>query len=287
MKIMIIGCNGQLGYDMTQQCAIKGYEVCGIDYPKINITDYFSVIDVLKRNKPSVIINCAAYAQVDQCETARDEAYAVNSDGVENVARGAQEIEAKVVHFSTDYVFDGMKGKPYLESDEPNPLSVYGKSKYQGEKRVSQAMENYIIIRTAWLYGAHGNNFVKTIWQKARENSRTGVPLKIVNDQYGSPTYTKELCEQTLAIVEAHHSGIFHCTNEGVCTWYEFASEILSNFNNCVKVQPCTTEEFPRPAFRPPYSVLENARLKSLGIYYMRSWKDAFCRFFTENKDMF
>lgn len=285
MKILIIGCNGQLGYDMVLVCETKGHTVFGIDLPEIDISNHTSVKNTIKKITPDTIINCAAYTAVDECENNREAAYAVNAEGIANIAHTANSINASVVHFSTDYVFDGLKNSPYIETDITNPQSVYGKSKLEGEKQLSGITDKHFIFRIAWLYGNHGNNFVKTIHNLASSKLKKNQPLKVVNDQFGTPTYTKNICSQILSVIRTDNFGIYHCTNEGECTWFEFARYITKHLKLNVEIIPCATTEFPRPAPRPPNSVLENNRLKSLGLNCMPHWKEAFKAFIEEIKE--
>ncbi len=282
MKILIIGCNGQLGQDMVTMCRSYGHEITTIDYPDIDITKREMTDTVIKKSTPNLIINCAAYTAVDDCESNQKKAYSINADGIENIAAGALHVDSGVVHFSTDYVFNGKKGLPYIESDPTNPESVYGKSKRAGEIKLSDITPKHYIFRIAWLYGAHGANFVKTIHRIALRNKEEKKPLRVVNDQFGTPTWTKDICRQVLSVITDNRFGIYHCTGEGVCSWYDFACAIVKAYNIDVTVEPCTTEEFPRPAPRPPFSVLENNHLKSLGINLMPHWQDSFGAFMQE-----
>lgn len=282
MNITIIGCNGQLGYDMVSLCEADGNRVYGIDYPDIDITDRISTEIALKKSLPELIINCAAYTAVDDCERNQKEAIAVNAGGVANIAEVAKSLSIPMVQISTDYVFDGHKKSPYLESDKPNPQSVYGKSKLEGEKRLCAITEKHFLFRIAWLYGSHGKNFVKTIHSLGKEMHQKKRPLKVVNDQFGTPTYTKDICRQILKAFQTGIYGTYHCTSEGECSWYDFACYILNSFNIATEVIPCSTEEFPRPAQRPPYGVLENMHLKSLNINIMPHWQKAFDAFVSE-----
>lgn len=284
MKIAVIGCNGQLGYDMVSVCRSKGYTVTGIDYPAIDIKDQQLTNTIIKNIMPDVIINCAAYTDVDSCESNIQEAYSVNSSGVANIANAAKSIGTKIVHISTDYVFDGKKHSPYIETDIPNPMSVYGKSKLDGELEFIKITEKYFIFRIAWLYGINGTNFVKTIRKLADKRQKLKLPLKVINDQIGTPTYSKDVCEQIMEIIPTQNFGIYHCTNEGECSWYEFAHQIIDFFNIQVELLPCHTGEFNLPAPRPAYSVLENSHLKSLGIHLMPYWKESLNHFLKEIK---
>lgn len=279
MKILIIGCNGMLGQDMVVTAKEAGHKVFCIDHPEIDITKPESVHHHVETVRPEAIVNCAAYTAVDLCETNRDIAFAVNGAGAGNIARAASGIGAKLVHISTDYVFDGKGPRPYVEDDPTGPASVYGQSKLEGEMQVVKNCTQSYILRIAWLYGKNGNNFVKTIRSIGLKNAAEKKPLKVVNDQWGTPTWTVEVCRQVLKIIDTSHYGISHATNEGMCTWCDFAKTIIESANIPCEVVPCSTKEFPRPAPRPAYSVLENRNLKRLGLNVMQDWKEAFEEF--------
>ena len=253
-----------------------GHEVSGIDFPEIDITRIESIRPVLKPGQFDAVINSAAFTAVDACEKEVERAFSVNAAGAGNLALAARESGSVFVHYSTDYVFDGTGTRPYVESDATNPASVYGKSKLEGERLVQAGNERSFIFRIAWLYGLHGGNFVKTIRGAAEKNAQTGTPLRVVNDQYGSPTWTVDVCRQTLRMLDTSSYGLYHATSEGVCTWFDFTVEILNAAGISAEVVPCSTAEFPRPAPRPLYSVLENAGLKRLGLNLMPDWEKAF-----------
>jgi dTDP-4-dehydrorhamnose reductase len=279
MKILIIGNNGQLGHDLAACARTAGHSVEGIDVPDIDFTDPPKTLAALSLFDPQTIINCSAFTAVDACESNQELAFTVNRDGVALLARFAKERGVPLLHFSTDYVFDGTKATPYVESDRPNPQSVYGKSKLAAEEILRQTWERHIILRIAWLYGCHGTNFVKTILKLGHQKAQTGEPLKVVNDQVGTPTFTMDVCRQVLALMGTANYGLFHSTNEGACSWYDFARLIVGKYGVACTVVPCTTQEFPRPAPRPANSVLENERLKKLGLNLMRPWEEAFEEF--------
>jgi dTDP-4-dehydrorhamnose reductase len=279
MRLLVIGCNGQLGGDFMVTASAAGHDVAGVDYPQIDITDPGSVQRAIESARPEMIINCAAYTAVDACETDEQRAFAVNAAGVRNIAEAAQACGASVAHVSTDYVFDGTKPGPYVESDPPNPKSAYGRTKLAGEEALMRHHERHFIFRIAWLYGIRGANFVKTIRRVAADKARQGEALKVVNDQRGTPTWTVEVCRQILRAIGTRHFGLFHCTAEGECTWYDFARRIVESAGIPVRIVPCATREFPRPAPRPANSVLENARLKTLGLNSMKEWRAAFAEF--------
>lgn len=271
MKILVTGTSGMLGTDL---CALlsKKHDLTGIDIGDLDITQLSETLIYIKRFKPDMIINCAAATNVDGCETESDKAYLVNAIGAKNLAIASDEVHAPLIHYSTDYVFDGTATKPYTEFDSVNPQSVYGKSKLAGENYIRTLTNRYYIIRTQWLYGKNGSNFVKTIMKRAAETGK----LSVVNDQTGCPTYTKDLACATEILLGKNDYGTYHITNSGIVTWYEFTREILkqSNLSN-VTLTPCTTEEFPRPAKRPKYSPLDNYCLRLSGYPLLRSYEDA------------
>jgi dTDP-4-dehydrorhamnose reductase len=284
MKLLIIGCNGQLGRDMMRAGSSRNFDTHGVDFPAVDITNAQSVRDAVSHAGPDVIINCAAYTAVDACEKDIEKAYAINSDGVRHLAIAVKQVRAKLVHISTDYVFDGTKKSSYVESDPPHPRSVYGMSKLAGEQELTKTYDRHFIFRIAWLYGTRGNNFLKTIRSLAEKSLVTKEPLKVVNDQVGTPTYTMHVCNQILSLINTDHFGLFHSTNEGQCSWYDFAKAIVSAYRLSAHVVPCTTEEFPRPAPRPANSVLENERLKKLGLNIMPQWEKGLEEYMEEEK---
>jgi dTDP-4-dehydrorhamnose reductase len=286
MKLLIIGCNGQLGRDMMRAGSNRNFDTRGVDFPAVDITNAQSIRDAVSHALPDVIINCAAHTAVDACEKDAEKAYAINCDGVRHLANAAKQVGARCVHISTDYVFDGTKKGPYVETDAPHPISVYGKSKLAGEQELIKTYDRYFIVRIAWLYGTRGNNFLKTIRSLAEKSAATGEPLKVVNDQIGTPTYTMHVCKQILSLINTDRFGLFHSTNEGQCSWYDFAKAIVSAYGLLARVVPCTTEEFPRPAPRPANSVLENERLKKLGLNIMPQWEEGLEEYMREEKSI-
>lgn len=268
MRVLVIGAAGQLGRDLLKTLPPE-HEVTGVDIDEIDIADEASVKDVVGGHKPELVINSAAYTNVDGCETEAGLAYAVNATGAGNIARTCAATGAALIHISTDYVFDGTKREPYLEDDPTAPLGGYGKSKLAGEEEVAAATDRYLIVRTAWLFGSEGHNFVKTMLGLGREKDK----LTVVNDQTGSPTYTGHLAAALKALVENYleKPGIYHMTNSGYCTWYDFAAEIFRLAGINVDLEPTTSEEFTRPAPRPAYSVLANTRAPDIGL---PPWRD-------------
>jgi len=279
-KILVTGANGQLGSDLV--LILKNdYDLTPIDIDELNITDESSVRKYLALIRPNIIIHSAAYTDVDGCETNIDLAMSVNAEGTKNIALTCKEISAKMIYFSTDYVFNGEKSSPYRESDNPDPVTVYGRSKLLGEQFIQEILDDYVIIRIAWLYGFKGHNFVKTIIKLGQQQMRekadgmTIQSLKIVNDQTGNPTWSRELALQTKCCIENDLKGLFHGSAGGECSWYEFAKLIFEKLNLDVDIKRCKTDEFPRPAKRPRYSSLENDCLSKIGLDQMRNYKDA------------
>lgn len=271
MKVLITGANGQLGRELTKQYkTIKDVELIFTYASDLDITDLKAVYEFVNNHKPEVIINCAAHTAVDKCETDVDMAYKINAVGPKNLASAALSIGAEIVQVSTDYVFDGEGDKQLTEFDGVNPQTVYGKTKLEGEKFVANLNPKHYIVRTAWLYG-DGNNFVKTMI-KLSETNKT---LKVVNDQKGSPTSTVDLARVIINLVENKNYGLFHCTCKGECTWYDLTKEIFRIKGIDTEVIPCTTDEFPRPAKRPKYSVLRNYMLELTTGDITRSWKES------------
>jgi dTDP-4-dehydrorhamnose reductase len=254
IKTLIIGSGGMLGTDLCKVFpdAVK------LAHRELDITNREQVLESIQRIKPDIVINAAAYTDVDGCEDNRDLAFQVNGYGPGYIAEACSKIGATLVHFSTDYVFDGSRNE-YIESDTPDPINVYGKSKLLGEQKIAENTADYRIIRISWLFGIHGRNFVETMLKLSSQMDK----VKVVNDQFGKPTYTVDLANKIKDIIELE-TGIYHLTNDGVCSWYEFASAVIDN------AVPCTSEEFPRKAKRPKYSVLVNTKTEP-----MRHWKEA------------
>ena len=271
MKILIAGSRGMLGADLMETFG-PVYETTGVDLPGLDIRRPEQCHAKLKELRPDIVINAAAFTQVDACESREQEAFEVNGHGAGNLAMAAASVGALLVHSSTDYIFNGRKKGPYVEEDTPNPQSVYGKSKLLGETLIRRNCPDHLILRTSWLFGRNGSNFIRTILGAARK----GNTLRVVNDQTGSPTYSRDLAEQTLAMIEADCRSTYHVTNSGACTWYGLASNALvwAGMEN-VPVTPVATSEYPLPAPRPANSVLANARLQREGLPQMRPWQRA------------
>lgn len=272
MKVLITGANGQLGLALQAQLKEIGnkIQVIATDYKNLDIINLKQVKAELLLVKPDVVINCAAHTAVDKCEEDIENAYKINAIGPKNLAIVCDQIGAKLVQVSTDYVFDGKDPTPRREDDVTRPQSIYGSSKLLGEEYVKAFCKKHFIIRTAWLYG-EGNNFVRTMLKLAETNNE----LKVVNDQWGSPTSTKDLAKVIIELMQTEYYGTFHGTCENKCSWYDFACKIFELKNIPTKVSPVTSQEFMRPAKRPQYSVLDNFMLKLYGMNYFRSWEEA------------
>lgn len=283
-KILVTGARGQLGTDLVQLLS-GSYEVTGVDIEEVDIRDDSRVSHLLQTVRPDIVLHAAAFTNVDACETDRATATAVNVDGTYNIARSCRDIGARLIYYSTDYVFAGDKDSPYVETDPTDPRTVYGMTKLEGEQKVAEVVENHAVLRIAWLYGAHGKNFVKTMVrlgeQQMLAQSRGDEiqPLKVVDDQRGNPTWTVEVALQTAKIIESNLTGVMHCTAEGETSWYGFARTLFEQLRMDVSLRPCATREFPRPAPRPARSSLENQRLKESGHNIMREYKAALAAF--------
>jgi len=274
MRILITGANGQLGNALP--LVLKGHTLIQAAWPEFDLLKSDAEKQVLAA-RPDTVFHLAAYTDVDGAEREPDKAMAVNAEGTERVARAADKASARLIYLSTDYVFDGRKTSPYVEADEPNPLNAYGRSKLEGERRALAYCPNTLIIRTAWLYGAHGRNFVNTIIRLASEQPA----LRVVADQRGSPTNAGDLAVALVRVLDMDLRGIVHVAGAGDCTWYEFACAIVSLMRGTVPVYPITTAEAGRAAPRPSYSVLANVTLAKAGIT-LPHWKDALTRYMSE-----
>jgi dTDP-4-dehydrorhamnose reductase len=276
--LLITGAAGQLGQALVQEAGRQGWEAVATDAHNLDITDPQAVWGDLSRRRPEVVINAAAATRVDDLESDPDGALRVNALGPRDLAVACRRLGIKLIHLSTDYVFDGTKPGPYVEWDRTGPLSVYGRSKLLGEELVRQQCPDHFIVRTAWLYGVPGPNFVTAILGRGRHLGPDG-ELKVVHDQRGTPTSTLALAPQLLALAATEAFGTYHATCQGETTWYEFACLILKAAGITVRVNPCTTAEFPRPAPRPANSVLENRLLQVAGLDRMPDWQAAYQQF--------
>lgn len=287
MRILITGCRGQLGTELQKQLSAGLSElgklpsvyadayVKGIDIDDFDLSDKDALYAFLDEESYDLVVNCAAFTNVDGCETSPDTAYAANAIAVRNLADACEQTATKLAHLSTDYVFPGDAQKPYKEYDLTCPETVYGKTKLAGEQYVLQRCRRAFVIRTQWLYGYTGKNFVRTIMAAAKENGA----LKVVDDQFGCPTNAVDLAHHILKIAASNRYGVYHCANQGVTSWYEFTREILRLAGIKAEVQPCATAEYPRPAKRPAYSALDNMMLRLTVGDEMRLWQDALAAF--------
>ena len=294
MKIIVTGCKGQLGTEIIKQLRegrseigpipekLMNATVIPVDLPELDISNYKMVDDFIRRQRPDVIINCAAYTNVDGCEVNHDAAFKANALGPRNLAQAAEKTGARLVHVSTDYVFSGREngGIAQDEATIPGPISAYGSTKLMGEKYVEQFCHRHFIVRTAWLYSYYGKNFVKTIVNAGRKFGK----LEVVNDQCGNPTNAVDLAYHILKLAVSHDYGIYHCTGSGICSWYDFASEIIRLSGLPCTVKPVTSAQYkemnPKSADRPAWSALENRALRCSVGDDMRDWKDAIQDFF-------
>lgn len=269
MKILVTGAQGQLGKEITRQFEAK-YELLLHDFDTLDIADFKAVRTLIFEAKPDVIINAAAYTNVEKAEEDATTAFRVNALGAQNLALACKQVGAILVHISTDYIFDGTKTEPYEEFDDAKPLSVYGKSKYWGEKLIEQVGGAYFILRTSWLYG-DGANFVRTMLRLATESDQ----LTVVADQFGTPTSTQDLVWVLEKLMVTDFYGVYHASNQGSCSWYDFARKIFEITGKDVLVEPVTTEAYPTKAKRPLYTVMDNRMLELRELDVMRPWEEA------------
>ena len=278
-RILVIGAKGMLGRNLVEALRFPFFthpnsnlEIVGWDIDEIDIREENDTIAKITTLRPEIVVNVAAYTDVDGCESLEEKTFAINAEGMRHVALGALKCQAKVVYISTDYIFDGEKKEPYLENDPPHPLNVYGRSKLKGEQYVQELLKDALIIRTQWLYGKHGKNFVTSILRHAREKK----VLSIVNDQIGSPTYTIDLSKAISTLIQCNASGVYHVANSDHCTWYTFGQAILKfSGMSGVKVIPVSSKNSGRSAPRPFYSVLSTMKLKQETGITLRPWQEA------------
>ncbi len=269
-KLLITGCNGQLGRALNREYEGEQVQILNTDVPELDITDLDAVLRFVREQKPDVIMNCGAMTAVDLCESEYEKAFRINALGPRNLSIAAREAGAKLFQISTDYVFSGEADKPYTETDQTDPQSVYGSTKLAGEQFVKDFAERYFIIRTAWLYG-EGKNFVRTMLRLAQENEK----VRVVGDQTGSPTSAAQLAKMMHDLEPTENYGVFHGTCEGECSWADFATEIFRQAGKNTKVEYITTAEFQAAAKRPAYSVLDNQMLRLTTDFQMSEWQDA------------
>lgn len=275
MKVLVTGANGQLGYDVIMRLKSEGIDHLGTVRESLDILNKEQVKYVIYNYKPDVVIHCAAYTMVDKAEDENDMCYSVNVLGTKHVAEACKEIGAKMVYISTDYVFDGEGDQPFEVTDKPNPLNHYGKTKFEGELEVQNILDKYFIIRISWVFGIHGNNFVKTMLKLGKTRGE----ISVVADQVGSPTYTYDLAALLVEMIKTDRFGIYHATNEGYCSWYDFAREIFKQQGLTVNVLPINTEQYPTRAKRPRNSMISKNMLSENGFQKLQDWPSALADF--------
>ncbi len=270
MKVIVLGAAGMLGHDLVPACQAAGFTTIGLDLPEVDITQPASLAEAIPGD--STVINCAAYTRVDDAEAEKELAFAINGEGAGNVAQVCKEKVCRLLHLSTDYVFNGEGEEPYRENDPTDPINVYGASKLDGEQRVAAALNNHLIIRVQSLFGRSGPNFVKAISRKLEEEQPE---LRVVNDQISAPTYTGHLAKGIVTLLQGPYSGKVHVSASGHCSWYEFACAIAARLRPDIEVQPVSTAEFPRPARRPAHGVMDTRRFKGwTGGQQMPTWEE-------------
>lgn len=280
MKVLVTGVNGQLGHDVVNELEKRGIEAVGTDINDMDITDAESVDRVIKAAVPDAVIHCAAYTAVDAAEDNEAVCRKINVDGTQHIADVCKELDIKMIYISTDYVFGGQGVRPWEPEDERDPQSVYGQTKYEGELAVQNTLSKYFIVRIAWVFGINGKNFVKTMLKLSENHDR----ITVVNDQFGSPTYTFDLAKLLVDMVLTEKYGIYHATNEGICSWYDFACEIFKQAGIKMDVVPVTTAEYGAKANRPFNSRMSKEKLVENGFEKLPTWQDALKRYLVELK---
>ena len=275
MKVLVTGVKGQLGYDVVNELEKRGLEAVGVDIEEMDITNAESVDRVVGDARPDAVIHCAAYTAVDAAEDNVEICRKVNADGTQNIANMCKQLDIPMIYISTDYVFDGEGETPWEPEDERHPLNVYGQTKYEGELAVQNTLEKYFIVRIAWVFGVNGKNFIKTMLNLGKTHDH----LTVVNDQFGSPTYTYDLAKLLVDMVLTDKYGIYHATNEGICTWYEFACEIFRQAGMDVEVEPVSADRYPAKAKRPSNSRMNKDKLEQNGFHRLPPWQDALGRY--------
>ena len=281
MKVLVTGVKGQLGYDVVNELTGRGIQAVGVDIEEMDITDAAGVDRVIRETAPDAVIHCAAYTAVDAAEENEELCRRVNAEGTRNIALACRELDIKMLYISTDYVFSGEGERPWEPDDERAPQSVYGQTKYEGELAVQELLDKYFIVRIAWGFGVNGKNFVRTMLKLA-ENHDT---IRVVNDQFGSPTYTYDLARLLADMVLTEKYGVYHATNEGICSWYDFACAIFEEAGISVNVVPVTTEEYGAKAKRPANSRMSKEKLTENGFERLPSWRDALRRYLEVLRD--
>lgn len=279
MRILVTGVKGQLGYDVMNELAKRGHEGIGVDVEEMDITDREACARVIKEAAPEAVIHCAAYTAVDAAEDQVELCRRVNAEGTRNIAKVCRELDIKMMYISTDYVFNGTGERPWEPDDHREPLNVYGLTKYEGEIAVEQNLEKYFIVRIAWVFGVNGKNFIKTMLRLGKEKGA----VSVVDDQVGSPTYTYDLARLLVDMIQTEKYGRYHATNEGFCSWYEFACEIFRQAGmDEVKVTPVASSGFPTKAKRPENSRMSKEKLTENGFERLPSWQDALGRYLAQ-----
>lgn len=279
MKVLVTGVKGQLGFDVMRELKKRGHEAVGVDLAEMDITDAGQVRRVMTETAPDAVVHCSAYTAVDRAEDEVELCRQVNAEGTKNIAVLCKELDCKMIYLSTDYIFSGDGERPWEPEDEAHPLNLYGQTKYEGEQEIKSRLNKYFIVRISWVFGINGNNFIKTMLRLGRENGT----VKVVDDQIGSPTYTYDLAKLLVDMAESEAYGAYHATNEGICSWYEFAREIFRAAGmDEVTVTPVSTEEFPVKAKRPKNSRMSKEKLVKNGFNKLPEWQDAVRRYLAE-----
>lgn len=278
MKVLVTGAKGQLGTDLMHELEKRGIEGIGVDVQEMDITDAEACRRVIKNSGADAVIHCAAYTAVDAAEDNVELCRRINGEGTRNVAQACKEADVKLMYISTDYVFDGQGTRPWEPDDERHPLNVYGQTKYEGELAVEELSDKYFIVRIAWVFGVAGKNFIKTMLRLGKERGA----VSVVDDQIGSPTYTYDLARLLVDMIQTDKYGRYHATNEGLCSWYEFAKEIFRQAGMDVPVTPVSSDAFPAKATRPSNSRLNKDKLSENGFERLPAWQDALGRFLKE-----
>ena len=278
MKVLVTGVKGQLGFDVVNQLEKHHIEAIGVDIEQMDITDAHQVEEVMMKSAPDAVIHCAAYTAVDAAEDNVEICRKVNAQGTENIARICGKMNIKMMYISTDYVFNGQGSRPWEPDDERQPLNVYGQTKYEGELAVENYVKKFFIVRIAWVFGVNGKNFIKTMLNLGKTHDQ----LTVVNDQTGSPTYTYDLARLLVEMIQTEKYGRYHATNEGICTWYEFACEIFRQAGMNVQVLPVSSDQYPAKEKRPENSRMDKRKLAENGFQPLPSWKDALERYLKE-----
>lgn len=278
MKVLVTGVKGQLGFDVVNELEKRDIEAIGVDIDEMDITDAAQVEEVITKARPDAVIHCAAYTAVDAAEDNVEICRKVNAEGTKNVAEVCEKLDIKMMYISTDYVFNGQGVRPWEPDDDREPLNVYGQTKYEGELAVEEHVKKYFTVRIAWVFGVNGKNFIKTMLNLGKTHDK----LTVVNDQTGSPTYTYDLARLLVDMIQTDKYGRYHATNEGLCTWYEFACEIFKQAGMNVEVAPVTSDEYPAKAKRPENSRMNKEKLKENGFEPLPAWQDALSRYLKE-----